>query len=263
MFWNNSLIIIILIIFQSPFHLFLFFPGKGGWCSVFVSMWYQVIPGLLLQVQSSFQFILISWLGPLMVWGPRAVAFFARLVIFCIFALEGKMSGGPQWLIHWGPQISTEWESMSVNLSETEVLRRGNLVPMIRIGLLGPWIHRGYDMLLCRNKVFIGWFDSQEEEEEEASSDAERLMKVWLMVLTEMPYSSTSALRQSKKAWTACLEAASGKSKTPECLYKISRQSIKQLLWDFSLDQSGGPTCMQLKMWSSFLTATRPFVSFI
>lgn len=35
------------------------------------------------------------------------------------------------------------------------------------------------------------------------------LMNVWLMVLTEMPYSSTSALRQSKKAWTACLEAAS------------------------------------------------------
>lgn len=30
------------------------------------------------------------------------------------------------------------------------------------------------------------------------------------MVLTEMPYSLTSALRQSKKACTACLEAASG-----------------------------------------------------
>lgn len=42
------------------------------------------------------------------------------------------------------------------------------------------------------------------------SSDEEELMKVWLMVLMEMPYSSTSALRQSKKAWTACLEAASG-----------------------------------------------------
>lgn len=42
------------------------------------------------------------------------------------------------------------------------------------------------------------------------SADEEELMKVWLMVLTEMPYSSTSARRQSKKAWTACLEAASG-----------------------------------------------------
>lgn len=35
---------------------------------------------------------------------------------------------------------------------------------------------------------------------EAALSDAEQLMKVWLMVLTEMPYSSTSALRQSKNA---------------------------------------------------------------
>lgn len=42
-------------------------------------------------------------------------------------------------------------------------------------------------------------------------SEAARLMKVWLMVLTVIPYSSTSALRQSKKAWTACLEAASEK----------------------------------------------------
>ncbi|TNN52839.1 hypothetical protein EYF80_036939 [Liparis tanakae] len=47
-------------------------------------------------------------------------------------------------------------------------------------------------------------------------------MKVWLMVLTEMPYSSTSARRQSKNAWTACLEAESGPDKThsifrPEC----------------------------------------------
>lgn len=41
--------------------------------------------------------------------------------------------------------------------------------------------------------------------------EEEELMKVWLMVLTEMPYSSTSALRQSKKACTACLEAASGR----------------------------------------------------
>lgn len=31
-------------------------------------------------------------------------------------------------------------------------------------------------------------------------SEEEELMKVWLTVLTEMPYSSTSALRQSKKA---------------------------------------------------------------
>lgn len=38
---------------------------------------------------------------------------------------------------------------------------------------------------------------------------SEALMKVWLMVLTTIPYSSTSALRQSKKAWAACLEAAS------------------------------------------------------
>jgi len=40
-------------------------------------------------------------------------------------------------------------------------------------------------------------------------SGAVALMKVWLMVLTEIPYSSTSARRQSKKAWAACLEAAS------------------------------------------------------
>ena len=52
----------------------------------------------------------------------------------------------------------------------------------------------------------------QTDLEESASvfSADEGLMKVWLMVLTEMPYSSTSALRQSKKAWTACLDAASG-----------------------------------------------------
>lgn len=37
----------------------------------------------------------------------------------------------------------------------------------------------------------------------------EALMKVWLMVLTTIPYSSISARRQSKKAWTACLDAAS------------------------------------------------------
>lgn len=44
---------------------------------------------------------------------------------------------------------------------------------------------------------------------EGVASCASALMKVWLMVLTEIPYSSTSALRQSKKACTACLEAAS------------------------------------------------------
>lgn len=40
-----------------------------------------------------------------------------------------------------------------------------------------------------------------------AGSDAS--MKVWLMVLTTIPYSSTSARRQSKKACAACLDAAS------------------------------------------------------
>lgn len=59
------------------------------------------------------------------------------------------------------------------------------------------------------------FFDLQDQMDlEEAASvlsDEEGLMKVWLMVLTEMPYSSTSALRESKKAWTACLEAASEK----------------------------------------------------
>lgn len=40
-----------------------------------------------------------------------------------------------------------------------------------------------------------------------AGSDAS--MKVWLMVLTTIPYSSTSARRQSKKACTACFDAAS------------------------------------------------------
>lgn len=55
------------------------------------------------------------------------------------------------------------------------------------------------------------------------SSDEEELMKVWLMVLTEMPYSSTSALRQSKKAWTACLEAASGGNVTNFSLLYNSR----------------------------------------
>ncbi len=44
---------------------------------------------------------------------------------------------------------------------------------------------------------------------EGAPFSATALMKVWLMVLTEIPYSSTSALRQSKNAWTACLDAAS------------------------------------------------------
>lgn len=38
---------------------------------------------------------------------------------------------------------------------------------------------------------------------------SEALMKVWLMVLTTIPYSSTSARRQSKKACAACLDAAS------------------------------------------------------
>ena len=54
----------------------------------------------------------------------------------------------------------------------------------------------------------------EEEEEEAGEGEGEEeegaiLMKVWLMVLTDMPNSSTSARRQSKKAWTACLEAAS------------------------------------------------------
>lgn len=48
------------------------------------------------------------------------------------------------------------------------------------------------------------FFDLQDQMDlEEAASvlsDEEGLMKVWLMVLTEMPYSSTSALRESKKA---------------------------------------------------------------
>lgn len=35
------------------------------------------------------------------------------------------------------------------------------------------------------------------------------LMKVWLIVLTIIPYSSTSARRQSKNACTACFEAES------------------------------------------------------
>lgn len=56
--------------------------------------------------------------------------------------------------------------------------------------------------------------DSQEERDPAGASPgclgSEELMKVWLMVLTEIPYSFTSALRQSKKACTACLEAASG-----------------------------------------------------
>lgn len=39
-------------------------------------------------------------------------------------------------------------------------------------------------------------------------------MKVWLMVLTVIPYSWTSARRHSKKAWTACLEAASEQCRT-------------------------------------------------
>lgn len=55
------------------------------------------------------------------------------------------------------------------------------------------------------------------EEEEEA----EPLMKVVLMVLTEMPYSSTSALRQSKKAWTACLEAASGRTRRVKRIFTL------------------------------------------
>lgn len=54
---------------------------------------------------------------------------------------------------------------------------------------------------------------------EATASDEEELMKVWVMVLTEMPYSSTSALRQSKKAWTACLEAASGGNVTKSVCY--------------------------------------------
>ena len=40
---------------------------------------------------------------------------------------------------------------------------------------------------------------------------SEALIKVWLMVLTTMPNSSTSARRQSKKACAACLDAASDK----------------------------------------------------
>lgn len=42
-----------------------------------------------------------------------------------------------------------------------------------------------------------------------AGGGSEALMKVWLMVLTTIPYSSTSARRQSKKACAACLDAAS------------------------------------------------------
>lgn len=61
---------------------------------------------------------------------------------------------------------------------------------------------------------FFGFHSRDQSGDLEAAApvvpDAEQLMKVWLMVLTEMPNSSTSALRQSKKAWTACLEAASG-----------------------------------------------------
>lgn len=64
-----------------------------------------------------------------------------------------------------------------------------------------------------KNKiVFICVYSQDQTDLEEAASvfsAEEGLMKVWLMVLTEMPYSSTSALRQSKKAWTACLDAAS------------------------------------------------------
>lgn len=56
-----------------------------------------------------------------------------------------------------------------------------------------------------------------------ASLDPSLLMKVWLMVLTEMLYSSTSALRLSKKAWTACLEAASGTH---------SNKLLEHLMWD-------------------------------
>lgn len=65
-----------------------------------------------------------------------------------------------------------------------------------------------------KNKiVFLCVYSQDQTDLEEAASvfsAEEGLMKVWLMVLTEMPYSSTSALRQSKKAWTACLDAASG-----------------------------------------------------
>lgn len=55
------------------------------------------------------------------------------------------------------------------------------------------------------------WFYSRGHSRDVEAGAAEQLMKVWLMVLTETPNSSTSALRQSKNAWTACLEAASGK----------------------------------------------------
>lgn len=59
----------------------------------------------------------------------------------------------------------------------------------------------------------LSGFDSRDQRDVGAAvvSDAEQPMKVWVTVLTEMPYSSTSARRQSKNAWTACLEAASGK----------------------------------------------------
>ena len=64
------------------------------------------------------------------------------------------------------------------------------------------------------NKTVSLFVYSQDQTDLEESASVfsadEGLMKVWLMVLTEMPYSSTSALRQSKKAWTACLDAASG-----------------------------------------------------
>lgn len=46
------------------------------------------------------------------------------------------------------------------------------------------------------------------------ASGSDTLINVWLIVLTTIPYSSTSARRQSKKACTACFDAASGKYTT-------------------------------------------------
>lgn len=77
-------------------------------------------------------------------------------------------------------------------------------------------------MLLCSRKVMNFHLQDQMDLEASVCSEEEELMNVWLMVLTEMPYSSTSALRQSKKAWTACLEAASGRNVQSDANMSVS-----------------------------------------
>lgn len=87
-------------------------------------------------------------------------------------------------------------------------------------------------------------------------------MKVWLTVLTVIPYSWTSARRHSKKAWTACLEAASEQCRTSYIDKYIFNIFIVLLMLLINCINIKGIVHTKIKL-MSFQTHMRKTVDFI